>query len=268
MEIDFETAGKPVRRLRKLLKRLPRNPSPEEVHDLRTQTRRLEAMLHAFSPESSSKEARILTVMKPVRRAAGRVRDMDVLIANASSLSSRVQAYGDGIVRLVEHMSEIRAEVAKRLYNIVKRRGKKARSSLKRFLRDLERIQAENSSNVPASPAAAQILAERLEHWPRLDKENLHEFRKGVKELRYMLQLVPDHHEQRVNAFAKVKDTAGDWHDWLELNCVAESVLDGENDADAALLREIRHVQQEKLRAALSTANALRKHGIEMPLAA
>src|SRR5260370_5862837 len=209
--MDLERASKRVRRLRKLLKRLPQNPSPEEVHELRTQTRKLEAMLHAFSQGSSGNEGRILRVMKPMRRAAGRVRDMDVLIAKASSLSSCVPS--DGIVRLVERMSETRAEVARRLYRIVKRRGKKARLSLKSFLCNLERIQAENSSEVPASFAASQIVAERLEHWPRLDKENLHEFRKGVKELRYMLQVVPDPDEQRMNAFAKVEDTVGDWHD-------------------------------------------------------
>src|SRR5260370_33959670 len=104
--MDFERTSKPVRRLRKLLKRLPQNPSPEEVHELRTQTRKLEAMLHAFSQVSSGNEGRILRVMKPMLRAAGRVRDMDVLIAKASTLSSCVPS--DAIVRLVRCTSVTR----------------------------------------------------------------------------------------------------------------------------------------------------------------
>jgi CHAD domain-containing protein len=148
----------------------------------------------------------------------------------------------------------------------VRHRQRHLRSLLKSFLRKLEGRQAPDHAGVSAGGASPQILAQKLEHWPHLSQENLHEFRKAVKELRYMLQLVPDQDSQRLNSYARVKDTVGDWHDWMELKRMAESTLD--HIRDAALLREIRGILLEKFHAALSAANSLRRIGIDMPHAA
>jgi CHAD domain-containing protein len=269
MNIDVARAGKPPRKLRQLLKSLSLDPDPETVHELRTQTRRLEAILHTLSPRNTASPSpgdihRILKLLKPVRRAAGRVRDMDVLIGKASSLSS--SELSGGVVRLIERMSEIRTADARRLHRRVKRRRKEARSSLKRFLRNLEHTKVQGHVGAATILAPPQILAQELDHWPRLTEENLHEFRKGVKELHYMLQLFPGQDGHRMTYYARVKDRVGDWHDWLELKSLAESVLDPKEDAP--MLSEIRSILQEKLHAALNAANALRKRGIEMPHAA
>jgi CHAD domain-containing protein len=170
------------------------------------------------------------------------------------------------MVRLIEHMSAIRGADAKRLKRKVKQHRKEMSSLLKRILRNLDGLQAPARSGVLIRPVSPQILAQKLDHWPPLTQENLHEFRKGVKELHYMLQLVPDHDGHSMRSYAKVKDTVGDWHDWMELSCLAESVLDPKEEA--LLLREIRRTSQAKLRAALNVANSLRKSGIEMEHAA
>lgn len=269
MNIDVARAGKPPRKLRELLKDLSPDPDPETVHDLRTQTRKLEAMLHALSPEgagrrNAAESHRVLKLLKPVRRAAGRVRDMDVLIGKASSLYAA--APSEGAARLLEHMAAIRIADARRLHRRVKRQRKKARSSLKRLLRNLEGARIRDRKGGPARSTPSETLARRLEHWPRLTQENLHEFRKSVKELHYMLQLFPHQDDPRMTTYAKVKDTAGDWHDWLELKCLAESVLNPTDDA--SMLREIRAILDEKLHTALNAANSLRSRGIELPYAA
>jgi CHAD domain-containing protein len=264
MILDLERAGKSPRKLRELLKDLPTDPDPETVHQLRTQSRRLEALLHALAPEHARSDRAILELLKPVRRTAGRVRDMDVLIAKAFSLSSRVRA--EGFDHLIGRMSAIRNADARRLHRKVRHRQRHLRSLLKSFLRKLEGRQAPDHAGVSAGGASPQILAQKLEHWPHLSQENLHEFRKAVKELRYMLQLVPDQDSQRLNSYARVKDTVGDWHDWMELKRMAESTLD--HIRDAALLREIRGILLEKFHAALSAANSLRRIGIDMPHAA
>jgi CHAD domain-containing protein len=221
-------------------------------------------MLHAIDPESTRQSRRVLKLLKPVRTAAGRVRDMDVLIAKAAGLS--VGRRSDGITRLVEHMSAIRIEDTGRLYRSVKHCRKKARSALKHCLRRLKRFSTANPSRLAGTSAPPEILTEQLVHWPRLQPGNLHEFRKGVKELRYMLQLVPHQNEHRMIALTRVKNAAGEWHDWLRLEDVAESVLDPQRDA--VILSKIRNLLQEQLRTALSTANQLRKSAIELPLAA
>ena len=254
----------PPRKLQKLLKKLPTEPAPETVHQLRTQTRKLEAILHALSPADERHERRLLKLLRPIRRAAGRVRDMDVLIAKTTNLRSHLQS--EGLLRLVEYMAAIRKADATRLHRRVKRRLKEARSLLKSFRRDLKRLQPSDHSGAPLSSPRPQLLAQKLEHWPQITPGNLHDFRKGVKELGYMLQLVPDQDERRLEAYAKVKDTAGDWHDWLQLKCLADSVLDP--TGDATMLSEIRGILQEKFQTALDVANSLRKQGIEMTQAA
>ena len=264
MNVDIKRAGKPPRKLQKLLRKLPPDPAPETVHQLRTQTRKLEAILHALSPADEGHERRLLKLLKPIRRAAGRVRDMDVLIAKTTNLPPHLQS--EGLVRLVKHMAAIRNADAMRLHRQVKRRLKKARSLLKTFRRDLKRLEPPDHSGAPASSPRPQLLVQKLEHWPRLTQGNLHDFRKGVKELGYMLQLVPDHDEHRLEAYAKVKDTAGDWHDWLQLKCLADSVLDPTEDA--TMLSEISGILQEKFHTALDVANSLRRRGIETPQAA
>jgi CHAD domain-containing protein len=261
MSIDLERAAKPVRTLRMLLKRVRPNPSPDQVHELRTTTRELEAMLHAISAEFGDEPRRIMKLVKPVRRAAGRVRDMDVLIAKAASLTAHDQT--DATTRLLRHMTSMRAEGAKKLYGAMKQHCRKARSRLKGCLRRIERMDNDRPERVSR---AIQILAEQIDRWPRLDQENLHGFRKRVKELRYMLHLVRDEDCQFINAVAKVKDLAGDWHDWRELESVAGSVLSSRDHATT--LEAIKEIVRDKLRIALAAANALRKRGFELPTAA
>lgn len=264
MILDLERAGKSPRRLRELLKDLPTDPDPETVHQLRTQSRKLEALLHALAPDNTSRDRAILKLLKPVRRTAGRVRDMDVLIAKASGFPSR--AHTEGFVHLIEHISAIRSEDARRLHRKVKQRQKKLRFLLKSLLHKLEGLQTPDHSGVPAGERSPRILVHRLEHWPALNRQNLHEFRKDVKELRYMLQLVSGQDDQRLNSYSKVKDTVGDWHDWLELKTMADSTLDRKQDA--LMLREISAILQQKFHAALNVSNSLRKRGIHMPRAA
>lgn len=264
MTVDIDRAAKPMRKLRKLLKNFPTNPRPEQVHSLRTQTRRLEATLHALSGEATKDTRRLLKLLKPVRRSAGTVRDMDVLITKLVSLNSH--ASEEGMVRLVEHLSSMRMEHVNHLQRVVKRRRNEARGRLRRAARHLERSRSGDSPLVIESPAAPQIVATELDHWPKLHRDNLHEFRKQVKELRYMLQLAPGSDGHLLEAFGQVKDTAGEWHDWLQLENLAHSVLDPAQDG--ALLRDIRSKMREKLRVALTAANELRRNGFELPLAA
>lgn len=264
MILDLEKAERSPRKLSKLLKDLSADPDRDTVHQLRTQSRKLEALLHALSPDNAGKSSRILKLLKPLRRTAGRVRDMDVLIAKTSGLSSRVQS--EGLVGLIEHMSAIRNTDAQRLHRKVRQRQKELRSLLKTFVHKLEGLQAPDRSGVPADAESPQILAQKLENWPKLNPANLHEFRKGVKELRYVLLLIPDQDEHRLHSYSKVKDMVGDWHDWLELKTMAESTLDLQHDA--SLLREIRATLEQKFHAAMQVANSLRKRGIDIARAA
>jgi CHAD domain-containing protein len=250
MDVDMERALKSLRKLRKAMKDASGDTSPEHIHRLRTQARRIEAIVHALTP-GDPEAKRLLKLVKPVRKASGKVRDMDVLLAKLFEISS----YGgeEALVRLGEHLAGVREKHLHRLCRVVERRRKPARRLIKRYARHLKKQEAAGSG---FSPAACQVLMAELEHWPKLHAENLHEFRIRAKTLRYMLQLAPNVEPAHMEALTATKDATGDWHDWLELGAIAAEVLDGEGDRD--VLRRIENVRREKLRVALTAANRLR----------
>lgn len=257
MRVDMEKARRPGRKLRKLLKRFPANPAPEHVHMLRTQTRKVEATLDALLPEGNREAKRLTKALKPMRKAAGRVRDMDVLLRKALALGMKPEQ--KSVATLIEHMDRLRKEYLRALARSIRRHGKKSRKLLKRYLRMLK----ETSESAATAECAVRLgeAAAELNHWPQLEVANLHAFRIRAKEISYMLQLMEDADGNALETFARVKDTAGDWHDWVELQRLAQSVLDAERDA--AVLAKIHQAARKKLHAALMAANAARKHGRE-----
>jgi len=89
MAIDFERVQKPARKLRKLLKTMSAEPTPEHVHDFRTNSRNMEATLQAFALENSGLGRRVLKPLSRLRKRAGKVRDMDVLTTYAASVDAK-----------------------------------------------------------------------------------------------------------------------------------------------------------------------------------
>ena len=85
---ELERVQKALRELGKSLKSLPANPAPKEVHKLRTAARRVEAIAGALPEAEGKASRRLVKSIEPLRKAAGGVRDMDVLAANARKLSA------------------------------------------------------------------------------------------------------------------------------------------------------------------------------------
>src|ERR1700745_1877787 len=158
MNVDIEKAITAPKKLRKLLKTLSGELDPESVHQLRTLTRNIEAIVNALAPDSPDQSRRLLKLMKPIRRSAGCVRDMDVLIANASSLAFHERP--EGVVRLLEHMAATRTADAPRLHRKIKGRRKAARSLLKGFIRQLCHIRPAQSAKAEGK-AAPLLLAQQ-----------------------------------------------------------------------------------------------------------
>lgn len=259
MAVALEKIAKPPCKLRKLLKRFPAHPSPDAVHALRTQSRRLEAVIDAVEPERGKQSRRILKLIKPMRKAAGAVRDMDVLIENVIALS-RDDAR-EALVGLVKYLAKMREKHTRRLLKIVARRRKEVRSLLRRYAAVLEKRSKASSHGLMEDGSAPLILTTQLGFWPKLDAENLHPFRVQVKKLRYMLQVAGHPGGSQMNALEDVKDTVGEWHDWSGLLKVAEKVLDSK--ADGAVLKQIEGIREKKFRLALSSAKSLRRQDLE-----
>jgi len=271
MESELERVRKALRELGKLLKNLPADPPAKDVHKLRTVARRVEAIAAVLPLEDGKESRRLLKKIEPVRKAAGGVRDMDVLTANARRLMRYCP--GDSLDRLIALLQNARQDNSAELLRTLTQRRKSARQQLKEYTRlvqsALPRANSQTSANGAANrihvgiQTAAMNVVRELESWPPLDQGNIHAFRLKVKELRYILQLHEEADSHLIDALANVQRRVGDWHDWQQLGEIAREVLNPENDA--ALLDRIDHHAKRKLDQALSAANRLRGKYLAMP---
>ncbi len=272
---ELERARKAVRELNKTLKHLPSDlpPPPNEVHQLRTASRRVEAIAAALAQVESKESRRALKAIEPIRKAAGGVREMDVLLANARRLART--AASDSLTRLIEHLQIARQQNADVLRRALARRRDAARENLKqysRFIRSaLDPKKSASSANGLASHwhegvhAAAMNVVRELGEWSPLDAGNIHAFRLKVKELRYILQLSGDANSGLEEMLGNVQRRIGDWHDWQQLEEIAGQLLSTERDG--ALLTRISGTTARKYHQALRAANTLRGKYLTMPLA-
>jgi CHAD domain-containing protein len=246
-----------------MLETFPANPQPEDVHALRTHTRRLEATIAALIVEQGKAPRRVLKLITPVRKAAGKVRDMDVLIEDVLALV--VNRGDEGLVRLAEHLGKLRAKNAKRLRHAVTRRRRKTSTHLKELSRLLKKRLKDDSGTLRGD-AAPQILVTELTQWPTLNADNLHAFRLRIKELRYMLELSDEADKKWIARLGDVKDAIGEWHDWVELLRIAKHVLDP--SLDGGVLKRIDEINEDKYHFAVTSANRMREGIFRAPKSA
>jgi CHAD domain-containing protein len=267
MAIAFNRVEKPLRQLRKLLRKLPANTTPDAVHKLRTSARQVEAIAMVLPPCGEKHVRRLFKSIQSLRRAAGRVRDMDVLTCQARALPLEIQ--GDAAACLISHLEASRKKYAAELLATVERRRKTTREHLRRYAKQLQRAQAPtsvaNNTEQQAESLATHLAAE-LERWPVLTALNLHAFRLKVKELRSVLQLSTASDHAVIDALGTAKDTIGTWHDWQLLYEAAAQLtlaqLTGDQQ-DRTLLTWIKAAADEKLCEAISAADALRRQYFE-----
>jgi CHAD domain-containing protein len=214
MALDPEEVQKPLSKSRKLLKKRPKQPTPDQVHDLRTNSRRLEATLTALKLDRKRRGKRVLKTLAPLRRRAGRVRDMDVLTSFAAGLSP--DGNQEAVVQLLEHLGESRFQAARRLHKSVVKRRRTAKMRLKHCSSLVDQNLGSGKRRfgewqVNATADALKLSGE-VAGWPRLTTQNLHPFRLKVKELRNVLKMTGKN-DELVDRLGEVKDAIGEWHD-------------------------------------------------------
>ena len=255
--MDSDQAMKAFEKLSKSIKILPKKLLPEDVHSLRTHMRRVEAIVQALIPGENRDKNLLLKTLKPIRKKAGKVRDMDVLIAFAATLSKKDE---ECLVRLIEYLGAKRLRSANKLRDIPAEKQEEIRHRLRRcssLIKKHSSGQKENNELAADATTSASSLWIDLSEWSTLKETNLHPFRLKVKELRYILQLRKEDHKEIVSDLGKVKDAIGEWHDWNELQRIAANVL--QHGDQCALLREIDIKTKAKLKNALAVSNTLRK---------
>lgn len=258
MALDPKELNKPFRKLRKLVKKMRKRPTSEQVHDLRTNTRRVEATLKALQLDRKRKGKRVLKILSPMRKRAGKVRDMDVLTGFASGLSR--DGTQEAVVQVLETLGETRFQTARKLHRSVANRRRVARKYLKGCASMIDQNLNESGKRFPDewranATADALELSSELAGWPQLTARNLHPFRIKVKELRNVLKLAGDDGEF-ADRLGEVKDSIGEWHDWTVLSSIAKDSL--KKSESRSIVQQIDNVAMQKQQKALELSKQLR----------
>ena len=264
MKLDPVRIRKVTRNLRKVVKKSSGLLTPNEVHNFRTNLRRYESILDTLRPDPDSKEKRLLRDIGHLQKRAGEIRDMDVLTATVATL--KIVGDDDCTVQLLQFLGVRRYKYARRLERAIDARGKKFRRRLKsvsgQLIKNLSKenrdSKNDNRSTETQTTSTAIQLTKDLGTPKTLNHQNLHPYRRKVKELRNVLKLsaaVKD--ETFTNRLGEVKDAIGDWHDWKELMNIASKVLD--HDGDSKLMHKLKEVTQNKYDDALSVVRKMRK---------
>jgi len=255
MAIDQTHTQKPLRKLRKLIKDAPKHPLPAEVHKLRTNARKLEAIFSALSLGGKPNEGKLLKQVRKIRKRAGKVRDLDVLTEYLTQ--TRVEGEQACHLQLMEHLASKRIKRASELYSFINTRRADLKSQLREASARIEHFVNKNQEAPTLATARALQLSSELLRPKRLTRKNLHPYRLKAKKLRYILQLAPGTSDAKLmQALTNTKDAIGKWHDWEEMIAVANDVLD--HGSKCQLIRTFRAIRDSKFREALRLAEQLR----------
>jgi CHAD domain-containing protein len=219
---------------RQLLERCGRKPTRKRVHSLRVVTLRIQAELehwlsaHRQDVHGAHAVTRWGKHAEKLREALSPVREADVWIGKLAELRRSlmgtevyVPRSSRDCLRQIDNLEEQlkrerRAWEKKLVDEIADRRGR-----LEKFSRNIEG--SIDGADAEESGGSEHILAQFAEvaaAFPTLESENLHEFRKSIKTVRYLAEIfaVSDPEAGGLAALLKKMQSAiGEWHDWQEL---------------------------------------------------
>src|SRR5262249_1998397 len=195
-------------RVSRHIKQLAKEPRASDVHRFRTNSRRIEAIVAEFVPESRSKE-KLLRLLSKLRKKAGKLRDLDVQIAFLENL--KIPDRQNHRMQLLESLTAQRASRSRRLprrfdldtVNKLRKRLRRASSAVNLGGIDPLKRAAERLPNADAR---------------QLTESSLHAFRIAAKSARYLAELADSPEGERfVAELKRAQDAIGEWHDVLKL---------------------------------------------------
>lgn len=261
MSLDAALLIKPFHSLRKCLAPDFEATSPEQVHELRTRARGLETVLTALQFKRGKDTERLSKAVASIRKRAGTVRDMDVLLRFAASLS--VEEEDACLLELLARLGVQREKAARKLGLLIEDTRKETNRELKRFEHYLDKHSADVKQRDSRKKTweaegseSAQGTLRVLSEWPKLNARNLHPFRLQVKQLLVLLKLDKSSKATLLSQLAMTKDAAGEWHDWKTLSKIAAKVLD---HSACPIRKRIDAMVKEKFAHAVAVAGRLRE---------
>ena len=131
MLLDQERINSVFQKVERQLAKIASKPQPDHVHQFRTSTRRIEALLQELVPKQDRNQRKLLKELSQLRRRAGRIRDVDVQVQALLSLKAPQEATLKAEV--LRSLAEMRAKrEAKLLKALDKQTVRELRKRLKR----------------------------------------------------------------------------------------------------------------------------------------
>ncbi len=215
------------------------DPSHKAVHQLRKETRRVEALLILLAdlPDISKHDLhtkRLHRCLRKLRRAAGEVRDLDVHQERLNEIAEGGTApESAGKAREGEKLVKAARFLNKRLLRQRRDAGKDLQEELRKRQRPTAvATEAWLASLAPEKGVSltAKALLERVEAKVHdgllaesltrdLTGDELHTLRKTAKAARYLAEMLPASTAATAAArrFESLQESGGRWHDALEL---------------------------------------------------
>ncbi|HEY1742627.1 MAG TPA: CHAD domain-containing protein [Granulicella sp.] len=235
-------------------------PRPRAVHKVRTEARRVEAQLELLSllkklPSHRSEATRALRLLKKIRRAAGRVRDLDVqrkLLKThvleqpedhvVEDTEQQTPLVASELVELRQIRKRRRKRATRKLLKLLDKRQKKLTAAFDALLTTLEPVQ---NLQLPAAELL-QLIDQRFRGTHALiirhpSTEHLHSIRKAARVARYQAEIAPDSAAaaRAAQRYEALQVAGGHWHDTLSLAADAATEL-GDNHATAITFGQLR----------------------------
>ena len=241
-------------------------PRPGAVHKVRTEARRVEAQLDLLSllkklPSHRSETARVLRLLKKIRRTAGRVRDLDVqrkllkthVAEDIEQQTPRTAIELSELTELRQTRKRRRKRAARRLLKLLDKRQKKLAAGFDALLTALEPVQ---DLQLPTTELL-RLIDKRFRGTHALiirhpSSEHLHSIRKAARVARYQAEIAPDSAAatRAAQRYEALQVAGGHWHDTLSLAADAATEL-GDNHATAIAFSQLRDQHLAAYRALL-----------------
>ncbi len=239
MPVDQKRTQSLFLKLNRLARKLTSDPQPEEVHQFRTTTRRIETLFKELLPKPGRNERRLLKQLAKIRRRAGRVRDLDVQMAALRTL--KIGRDGEEKRTLLGALAADRARYEKKLVSgLDERRLDDLRKRMRRAAKDPHLY---DSAMDPARKAL-RMFAQLARKQGEVTEAVLHQYRLRCKRIRYVAEMAGKDPlaESVVEQLKTIQDAVGEWHDWNTLTLRAEALFhDTPNAPIVTALRAARH---------------------------
>lgn len=228
------------------LRKVRRDPEPDQIHKLRVSTRRFTAALEYGAPSLKKKQLEYLGNLEELRKKAGKVRDLDIQLGLVDELPAPADPHD--LKNLGSHLEKKRKRRASRLSALA---GKLRHTRLLAHMEQMGQSavsagQRDHDGALAEVHARLTVLAQKNQKHSTFKAGRLHQLRIELKMVRYLAELAPESAEKEhlMRQFKTVQDALGKWHDWESLTITATKFF--ADKSNCVLLQEIRALAESR----------------------